>query len=55
MSVIQNVSSNPPQPKTTIVWMERPRAVPSCPPGLEYLTMLDGLEVTQEVCYFEGF
>lgn len=30
-------------------WMEIPAAIPNCPPGLEYLTMLDQLLIKQKV------
>ena len=40
---------NPP-----VEWMSVPSNVPSCPPGLEYLTHLDQLLIFQQVEIFEG-
>ena len=37
-----------------VVWMERPQLIPGCPPGLEYLTLVDQLLVEQEVEAFES-
>ncbi|XP_046384287.1 phospholipid scramblase 2 isoform X2 [Ischnura elegans] len=36
-------------------WMSIPQGVPSCPPGLEYLTMIDQLLVKQKVELLEAF
>ncbi len=35
-------------------WMPMPTQVPNCPPGLEYLTMVDQLLVHQQVELLEG-
>jgi len=35
-------------------WMPLPQAIPGCPPGLEYLTLLDQLLVHQKVELFEA-
>lgn len=36
-------------------WMNIPQGIPSCPPGLEYLTMIDQLLVHQKVELLEAF
>ena len=35
-------------------WMPAPVGVPVCPPGLEYLTMIDQLIIHQKVELLEG-
>lgn len=35
-------------------WMNLPQNTPNCPPGLEYLTMIDQLLVHQKVEVLEG-
>lgn len=35
-------------------WMNMPQGPPNCPPGLEYLTMIDQLLVHQKVEILEG-
>nr|CAH7766301.1 unnamed protein product [Callosobruchus chinensis] len=35
-------------------WMNMPQGIPNCPPGLEYLTMIDQLLVHQKVEMLEG-
>lgn len=32
-----------------VVWMEAPKSVANCPPGLEYLSLLDQLLIEQKV------
>lgn len=34
--------------------MNLPQGIPNCPPGLEYLTMIDQLLVRQQVEVLEG-
>ena len=34
--------------------MNRPNLIPNCPPGLEYLTMIDTLRCEQLVDFIEG-
>lgn len=34
--------------------MNMPQGIPNCPPGLEYLTMIDQLLVQQKVEVLEG-
>lgn len=34
--------------------MQRPPPIPNCPPGLEYLTMVDRILVHQKVELLEG-
>ena len=41
-------------PGTQATWMPMPSSIPGCPPGLEYLTLLDQLLVHQKVELFEG-
>lgn len=36
-------------------WMNKPTGIPSCPPGLEYLTQVDQLLVHQQVELLEAF
>ncbi|RNA37229.1 phospholipid scramblase 2-like isoform X1 [Brachionus plicatilis] len=36
-------------------WMQRPPAIPGCPPGLEYLSQLDCLILNQNVSLVEAF
>jgi len=36
-------------------WMEMPQNIPNCPPGLEYLAMLDQILIHQQVELFEAF
>jgi hypothetical protein len=36
-------------------WMQAPQANTNCPPGLEYLTMVDQLLVHQKVELLEGW
>lgn len=36
-------------------WMQMPQGVPNCPPGLEYLAVLDQVLVHQQVELFEAF
>lgn len=38
-----------------VQWMAAPGSVPGCPPGLEYLTMIDQLIVKQQIELFEVF
>ena len=35
-------------------WMQAPQPPPNCPPGLEYLTMVDQLLIHQQVELLEG-
>ena len=35
-------------------WMQKPQGPPGCPPGLEYLAMIDQLVVKQQVELLEG-
>lgn len=35
-------------------WMQAPQAPPNCPPGLEYLTLVDQLLVHQQMEVLEG-
>ena len=37
------------------MWMQRPQAIPGVPVGLEYLTLIDTLEVEQKVSLVEAF
>ena len=37
-----------------VQWMQRPQAIPGCPPGLEYLTMIDKLLAQQKKDLLEG-
>lgn len=34
--------------------MNRPPAIPGCPPGLEYLTQINELKVKQQIELLEG-
>lgn len=34
--------------------MNRPAAIPGCPPGLEYLTQINQLKVKQQIELLEG-
>ena len=34
--------------------MQRPQSVPGCPPGLEYLTMVDSVQIEQIPSLIEG-
>lgn len=45
----------PPPPGPTLEWMNMPDSTPGVPPGLEYLTQLDGLYVEQDVSLLEVF
>jgi hypothetical protein len=45
----------PPGPITASNWMPRPQAIPGCPPGLEYLTTLDTIQVEQIPSLLEAF
>jgi hypothetical protein len=42
------------QPKLSN-WMPKPAATPGCPPGLEYLSTLDQIQVEQNVSLLEAF
>lgn len=42
-------------PGAAVAWMARPSPIPGCPPGLEYLTMIDSLHVEQCVSLLEAF
>ena len=42
-------------PVCTDSWMIMPTEVPNCPPGLEYLTLIDQLLVHQKVELLEAF
>ena len=48
-----NRTSNPPVVPPATQWMQRPE-VPGCPPGLEYLTMVDQILAHQAVELLEG-
>ncbi|RNA02004.1 phospholipid scramblase 2 isoform X1 [Brachionus plicatilis] len=43
------------EPGSAKEWMNRPMAIPGCPPGLEYLTQLDKIKVEQLVSLVEAF
>ncbi|XP_076334775.1 phospholipid scramblase 1-like isoform X2 [Tachypleus tridentatus] len=45
----------PPSGPAAVQWMSLPSAPPNCPPGLEYLTMIDQLLVHQKVELLEAF
>ena len=38
-----------------IIWMQRPAPIPGCPPGLEYLTQLDQIQMEQIPSMIEAF
>jgi len=46
METAPNVPPAP--PGLPVQWMQRPQAIPGCPPGLEYLTMIDKLLAQQK-------
>lgn len=48
------LTPNPPATPGVVVWMPRPNPIPNCPPGLEYLTMVDRLLVQQIPSLLEG-
>lgn len=49
----QGLNSGPPiMPQQ---WMPIPTKIPGCPPGLEYLTMLDQLLIHQDLELVEGW
>ncbi|CAF0737907.1 unnamed protein product [Brachionus calyciflorus] len=41
-------------PGAPVVWMQKPKKIPGCPTGLEYLTQVDALIIHQKVSFLEA-
>jgi hypothetical protein len=45
----------PPPPGQPLQWMQKPQPIPGVPPGLEYFTQIEGVQVEQQKSFLEAF